>query len=161
MRRRTRGGRGGGLTGVAEVQQRLLEGDLRGRHADEEAEPVEGAQVQVLRAGVGDGTHVGEELPGHGQLDGTHRAPLHVVLCEHTHTHTRVLTHTHTHTKTCTRAQTHAHTHTHRHAHDTSIHTRTRAHKRTQTLYLWPVEKSPHLSRCPYLWGWGCQSPWG
>lgn len=72
------------LTGAPEVQDGLLERDLGGRHQDEEADPVEGAQVQVLSAGVCDGTDVGQQLPGHRQLDGSHLAPLHRVFCTHT-----------------------------------------------------------------------------
>lgn len=47
------------LTGPPQVEDGLLKCDLRGRDQDEEADPVEGAQVQVLCAGVGDGAHVG------------------------------------------------------------------------------------------------------
>lgn len=63
-------------TGPPEIENGLLKGDLGGRDQDEEADPVEGAQVQVLCAGVGDGTHVGQKLSGHCQLDGSNLSPL-------------------------------------------------------------------------------------
>lgn len=63
-------------TGPPQIENGLLEGDLRGRDQDEEADPVEGAQVQVLRAGVSDGTNVGKKLSGHCQLDGPNLSPL-------------------------------------------------------------------------------------
>lgn len=64
------------LTGPPEVENRLLKRDLGRRDQDEEADPVKGAQVQVLCAGVGDGAHVGQELSGHCQLDGPNLLPL-------------------------------------------------------------------------------------
>jgi hypothetical protein len=72
------------------MQYGLLEGDLRRRDTDEEVDPVEGAQVQVLSAGVGDGTHMGQQLPGYRQLDGPHLPPVHTVLYTHTRKHIHV-----------------------------------------------------------------------
>lgn len=57
----------------------MLECDLRGRDQDEEADPVEGAKVQVLCAGVCYGTNMGQQLSGHCQLDGPNLTPLYGV----------------------------------------------------------------------------------
>lgn len=70
------------LTGPPEIENGLLKGDLRGRDQDEEADPVEGAQVQVLCAGVSDGAHVRQKLSGDCQLDGPNLSPLHEKLWE-------------------------------------------------------------------------------
>lgn len=53
------------LTGAPQVEDGLLERDFRRRDKNEEADPVERAQIQVLRAGVGYGTNVRQQLPGH------------------------------------------------------------------------------------------------
>lgn len=63
-------------TGPPQIENSLLKRDLGRRDQDEEADPVEGAQVQVLCTGVCDGTHVGQELSGHCQLDGPNLLPL-------------------------------------------------------------------------------------
>lgn len=68
------------------MENRLLKCDLGGRDQDEEADPVEGAKVQVLCAGVCYGTNMGQQLPGHCQLDGTHLTPLYRVFYIHTNT---------------------------------------------------------------------------
>ncbi|TNN72348.1 hypothetical protein EYF80_017387 [Liparis tanakae] len=70
---------GGALLG-SKLKNGLLKRDLGGRDQDEEADPVEGAKVQVLCAGVGDGTNVGQQLSGHRQLNGTNLTPLYGVL---------------------------------------------------------------------------------
>lgn len=64
----------------------LLKCDLGGRDQDEEADPVEGAEVQVLRAGVCYGTNMRQQLPGNCELDGPDFTPLYGVFCTHTRT---------------------------------------------------------------------------
>lgn len=71
------------LTRAPEVENGLLKCDLRGRDQDEEADPVKGAKVQVLCAGVCYGTHVGQQLSGHCQLDRPDLTPLYEVFCTH------------------------------------------------------------------------------
>lgn len=71
------------LTRAPQVEYSLLKCDLRGRDQDEEADPVKGAKVQVLCAGVGYGTHMRQQLPGHCQLDRPDLTPLYEVLCTH------------------------------------------------------------------------------
>ena len=66
------------------MEHSLLKRDLGGRHQDEEADPVEGAEVQVLCAGVGYSTDMGQQLPSHCQLDGTNLTPLHRVFYTNT-----------------------------------------------------------------------------
>lgn len=72
------------LTRAPEVEDSLLKGDLRGWHKDEEADPIKGAKIQVLRARVCYSTNVGQQLSSHCQLDGTNLSPIHRVLCTHT-----------------------------------------------------------------------------
>ena len=74
-------------TRAPEVENSLLKCDLRGRDQDEEADPVEGAKIQVLCAGVCYGTDMGQQLSGHRQLDGTNLTPLYGVFYTQTQIH--------------------------------------------------------------------------
>lgn len=65
------------------MESGLLKCDLRGWDQDEEADPVKGAKVQILCAGVCDGTNMGQQLPGYGQLDWPNLTPLYGVFYTH------------------------------------------------------------------------------
>lgn len=47
------------------MEDGLLKCDFRRWDKNEEADPVERAEIQVLCAGVGYGTNVRQQLPGH------------------------------------------------------------------------------------------------
>lgn len=53
------------LAGAPQVEDGLLKRDFRRWDKNEEADPVERAEIQVLCAGVGYGTNVRQQLPGH------------------------------------------------------------------------------------------------
>lgn len=59
--------------------------DFGGWDQNEEADPVKGAKIQVLCAGVGDGTNVGQQLSGHRQLDRPDLTPLYEKVCRGGH----------------------------------------------------------------------------
>lgn len=69
------------------MENSLLKCDFRWRDQDEEANSVKGTKVQVLCAGVRYGTHMGEQLSGHCQLDWPYFTPLYEVLCINGSTH--------------------------------------------------------------------------
>lgn len=62
----------------------LLKRDLRGWDQDEEADPVKGAKVKVLCAGVCYSTYVRQQLSGYCQLDGTDLTPFYSIFYTHT-----------------------------------------------------------------------------
>lgn len=63
------------------MEDGLLKRDFRRWDKNEEADPVERAEIQVLCAGVGYGTNVRQQLPGHCELDRPNLTPLYKVLC--------------------------------------------------------------------------------
>lgn len=71
------------------MENSLLKCNLGGRDKDEEADPVKGAKVQVLCAGVGYSTNMGQQLSSHCQLDGTHLSPINRVFYTNTKTNFR------------------------------------------------------------------------
>lgn len=66
---------------MPDVEQRLLVGHFRGRDTNQEVHLLEGAQVQVLGAGIRNRAHMREELLSHGQLEGPGVAGLRPVTC--------------------------------------------------------------------------------